>query len=443
MSVIVAIVVAVAVLAAGFLAAETARRRRRFTAGVVHAARDATLWQFIQRALDTWSLEVIERELAAALAEGLGLGKVALLSPGDKGWTAHALDGDGDGALPPPRTQNVFGWFRHNPNVVLATDLADGRYGGMRLPLVELCQTYGADALLPLLHRDQLFGVVAAGGLGRPLDEAERDFVTRLHLEAASLAASAQLFNEATLKLSLEHEVVSAEAVQQALLPHTGLERVAGITLASHYRGVPGAAGHLFAAYDRDGRALIVMGDVAGRGVAASMLVAVAKGCCEGSTLADPGAVLTALNRAIFRPGARRPEMRCLAVLFDPATRAVQVASGGAPFPYIVARRDGAVQLGCIVARGPVLGDLPAASFTVTTQTLRPEDTLVLATPGLVLADDARRVGYGDRRLQKALRRAAAHEPGWLLEEIVSDLDRHTAGRPPREEALLVLARAE
>jgi serine phosphatase RsbU (regulator of sigma subunit) len=440
-SILVAVVVAAAVIAAGFLAADTARRRRHFTAGVVHAAREATLWQFIGRALDTWSLDAVVRELGTALDEGLTLRQIVLLSPGDKGWTARPLGRDE--ALTPPRAQNVFGWLRHNPDVVLAPELSDGRYGGMRLPLSELCQSYGADALLPLLHRDELFGVVAAGGLGRPLDAAEREFLVRLHLEASSLAASAQLFNEAALKLSLQQEVVSAEVVQQALQPPTGVDHVGGVTIASHYRGARGAAGHLLTTSERDGRVVIVLGDVAGRGVAASMIVGVAKGCCEGATMTDVGALLGAINRAIYRPGLRRPEMRCLALSFDPRSREVQVANAGAPFPYVVARRDGGAQVGCIVSRGPLLGDLPGATFPVTTQTLRPEDTLVLTTPGLVLAEDAAHVPYGDRRLQKTLRRAAAHEPGWLLEEIVADLDRHTAGRPPREEALLVLARAE
>jgi serine phosphatase RsbU (regulator of sigma subunit) len=441
MSLVVALVVAAAVIAAGFVAADTARKRRRFTAGVVHAARDVALWQFIQRALETWSFEAVVAELGGALGEGLTLRPLALLTPGDKGWTARPLTGDG--ALAPPRAQHVFGWLRHNPDAVLAADLSDGRYGGMRLPLTELCQAYGADALLPLVHGDQLFGVLAAGGLGRPLDPAERDFLTRLHLEATALAASTRLFNEAALKLSLEQEVVSAAAVQKALLPRTGVERIAGITVASHYRSAPGSAGHLYAAYEHGGRALLVLGDVAGRGVAASMIVAVAKGCCEGATVTDVGALLAGLNRAIYRPGPRRPQMRCVALLLDPASREVEVASAGGPFPYVVARRDGGVQLGCVVARGPALGDTANATFTVTRRTLRPEETLVVTSPGLVLAESPDGESYGDRRLQKALRRAAAIEPGWLLEEIIADIDRHAAGRPPREEALLVLARPE
>jgi serine phosphatase RsbU (regulator of sigma subunit) len=438
-SILVAVVVAAAVLSAGLLAADLARRRRHFTAGVVHLSREATLWQFIQRALETWSPEAVITELATALSEGLRLSHVALLEPGPQGWTARAIDRVQE--LPAPRTPNVFAWFRHNPDVVHAGDLAHGRYGGMRLQLSELCETYGADALLPLQHRDHVIGVVAAGGLGRPLDVAERDFLARLHLEAAAVAASTRLFNEAALKLSLEQEVLAARAVQQALIPRTSTECVGGVTIASHYRGVPGAAGHLFAAYDRHGRALMIMGDVASRGVAASMIVAVVKGCCEGMGQDDVGALLAVLNRAIYRAGPRRPQMRCLAVLFDGATREVQVASAGAPFPYVVTRREGNVQLGCVVARGPMLGDSPTASYPVAGQTVQPEDSLVLFSPGLVLAENDDRSPYGDRRLQHALRRAAEQRPGWLLEEIIADVDQFTGGRPPREEALLVLAR--
>ncbi|MBI5478684.1 MAG: SpoIIE family protein phosphatase [Deltaproteobacteria bacterium] len=439
MTIAVSIVVGVAVFLAGLLLASRRRQQRAADAALASTEREAAMWQFIERSLQSWSSDAVCQSLGDALSAGLGMGTIVLLEPGEQGWQARRLDGP---ARPPP-AQNVFAWFRHNPDLVLVSELADGRFGGMRLPLEELAREYGADALLPLAHREQLFGVVACGGRGRPLDRGERNFLRQLHLEGAAIAANARLYTEAALKLSLQHEVGAASAVQQALLPRTGSQRLGGVTVACHYRGTPDGASDVFAAFEHEGRVTLVVGDIVGRGVAASMLAAVAKGCCDAAIGADVGDLLRVLNGAIYRPGRCRPEMRCLAATIDPAAGAVRVASAGAPFPCLVSGQPGNTRIRSVLARGPLLGDQPQASFPVVTEKLDADDALVMFAPGLILAESAGRRPYGERRLLNALRQAAASTPASLVDTLAADLDRFVAGHTSRDEILLVVARAE
>jgi len=439
MTLVVTIVVAAAVLCAGLLLATRRRQRRGEDAMVAGATRAATMWQFIEQSLQSWSVDAVCRSLAYTLDAGLGMRNFVLLEPGDRGWTARGLEGP----TTAPPTQNVFAWFRQNTDLVLASDFADPRFGGMRLSLEELAKQYGADALLPLAHREQFFGMVACGGLGRPLDQSERAFLRQLHLQAAAIAANARLYTEAALKLSLQHEVASADAVQQALLPHTGVQRLGDVTVACHYRGTPGGASDVFAAFEHDGRVTLVVGDIVGRGVAASILAALAKGVCDAALGTDAGELLQLLNSAIFRPGPRRPEMRCLVAILHPAACSVRVASAGAPFPYVVSRHDGKAQIGSVLARGPLLGDQPQVRFPTVMQPLHADDALVMFTPGLLLAESDSRQAYAERRLLKALRKATGHAPAGLVGELTADLDQFVGGRAARDELLLVVARAE
>jgi serine phosphatase RsbU (regulator of sigma subunit) len=436
---VVSIVVGAAVFFAGLLLATVRRQRRAADAALATTERQAAMWRFTEQALQSWSIDSVCRSLADALASGLGLDSTVLLEPADSGWTARRLDGAPARA---PRAQNVFTWFRHNPDLVLVGELAGGRFGGMRLPLEELAREYGAEALLPLAHREQLFGVVACGGRGRPLDRHERDLLRQLHLQATAIAANARLYNEAALKLSLQQEVGAASAVQQALLPRSGSLRLGDATVACHYRGTPGGASDVFAAFEHAGRVTLIVGDIVGRGVAASILAAVAKGCSDAAIGADVGDLLRILNGAIYRPGRRRPEMRCLAATIDPAAGQVRVASAGAPFPCLVSRRAGATRIRSIVARGPLLGDTPQATFPVVAESLHPGEALVMFAPGLVLAESAARQPYGERRVLKALRKAESCEPTWLVGSLAADLDAFIGGNTPRDEILLVVARA-
>jgi serine phosphatase RsbU (regulator of sigma subunit) len=426
-----------AVLIAGLVLAAGSRRRHAAHAADASPEQQAVIWRFIGAALESWSSEAVCWSLGDAVRTALGMGTVVLLEPGEPAWTARRPDGP----APAPRAQNVFAWFRHNPDLVLVSELGDKRFGGMRLHLEELARQYGADALLPLAHHGQLFHVVACGGRGRPLDAGERRMLGQLHLEAAAIAANARLYKEAATKLSLQQEVDAAGAVQQALLPRNGWQRVGGVGIACHYRGVPGGASDVFAAYEHDGRVTLVIGDIVGRGVAASMLAAVAKGCFDTAQGTEVQELLRILNGAIYRPGPRRPEMRCLVATIDLAAGVLRVASAGAPFPYVVGRDGGQAQVRAVLARGPLVGDLPQAAFPVVTQPLGADDALVLFTPGLIQAESPARDPYGDRRLLKVLRKTAAIGPSSLIDEVVDDLDRFLAGSTPREEVLLVVAR--
>ena len=426
------------VLVVGLVLAAGRRRRRAADTAVASPEHQAVIWRFVEGALQSWTSEAVCWSLGDAVRAALGMGTIVLLEPGEPGWTARRPDG----TAPAPRAQNVFAWFRHNPDLVLVSELGDKRFGGMRLHLEELARQYGADALLPLAHHEQLFHVVACGGRGRPLSPAERQMLGQLHFEAAAIAANARLYKEAAHKLSLQQEVDAAGAVQQALLPRNGWQRVGGVSVACHYRGVPGGASDVFAAYEHDGRVTLVIGDIVGHGVAASMLAAVAKGCFDAAHGAEAQELLRILNGAIFRPGPRRPEMRCLVATIDPAAGAVRVASAGAPFPYVVASEGGQAQVRSVVARGPLIGDQPQATFPVVTQPLRAGDALVLFTPGLIQAESPGRQAYGERRLLKVLRKAGVSPQASLVDDVVEDLDRFVAGGTAREEVLLVVARA-
>lgn len=428
---------ALLVLVLGLTIARARRRPPEPEAAPPSPEREAAIWQFIEGGLQSWSTEGVCWSLGDAARAALGLDSIVLLEPGEPRWTARRPDGP----AAPPRAPNVFGWLRHNPDLILVSELGDRRFGGMRLHLEELARQYGADALLPFVHHEELFAVVALGGRNQPLDAGERLLLQQLHFEGAAIAANARLYSEAALKLSLQQEVDAAGAVQQALLPRNGWQRVGDFSVACHYRGIPGGTSDVFAAYEHDGRVTLIVGDIVGRGVAASMLAAVAKGVFDTVNGVEVQELLRILNGAIYRPGPRRPEMRCLAATIDRTAGVVRVAGAGAPFPCVVSRVDGQPQVRSLVARGTLVGDLPQTTFPVVSEPFRADSALVLFTPGLIQAESPARQAYGDRRLLRVLRQAAAGGKASLVDELVEDFDRFVAGSALRDEVLLVVAR--
>jgi serine phosphatase RsbU (regulator of sigma subunit) len=295
---------------------------------------------------------------------------------------------------------------------------------------------------VPLVDRRTTIGAIGLE-LGRRPSLFERNLLEHLRIEATAAAANVRLHREAAHKLTLEKEVDLASAVQRALLPAVPESSGHGLSWVGHCQFSGQAGSDFWCSYDvGNGRLLVVVGDVFGQGLAGSMVSAVAKSCCDAFTAAgilDPGALLTALNRALYRP--QRPiHMTGVAALFDPGRGQVIWANAGHPMPYFVAARD--ERLGVLAGSGPTLGFEADARFASTTRGLGRGDAVLLYTDGLVEAMNLQRQPFGERRLQRALTAAKTAAPPRVRDALVKAVDDFRAGAPVDDDELLVYVRA-
>jgi serine phosphatase RsbU (regulator of sigma subunit) len=175
-------------------------------------------------------------------------------------------------------------------------------------------------------------------------------------------------------------EVSAARSVQQYLIPEH-LPATPGFAVESEYRPSREVGGDFFQVLpdETDGSLLIVIGDVAGKGVEAGMLATLIVGAVRtaASFTSDPARILTLLNERL----AGRGLVTCLALRIQQDGNATLVNAGHLP-PWLSGRElpvEGALPLGAV--RGL---HFPISSFT-----LQPGDTLLLMTDGVVEARDA------------------------------------------------------
>ncbi|HMQ28151.1 MAG TPA: SpoIIE family protein phosphatase, partial [Acidimicrobiales bacterium] len=171
---------------------------------------------------------------------------------------------------------------------------------------------------------------------------------------------------EVEARTELAREVELAAAVQTAFVPgaepiHTPSARVMG-----SWQPTSRCGGDWWGCYALpDGRALVIIGDVTGSGVAAAMVTAAAKGACDVAVRImgagfDLGALLVHLDGAVRRVGAGRFHLTCFAAIIDAARGEVQFANAGHVVPYVCRplpdARGGEITLSALVARGNPLG---------------------------------------------------------------------------------------
>jgi serine phosphatase RsbU (regulator of sigma subunit) len=193
-------------------------------------------------------------------------------------------------------------------------------------------------------------------------------------------------------------EIEQAQQIQHVLIPDE-LPRIAGFAIESEYRPAREVGGDFFQIMPGQelGSALIVVGDVMGKGLQAGMLVAVIVGAIRTAAQyhSDPLILMNNLNDQLSgRVGAIAT---CL-ILRITADGEVTLANAGHLAPYlngVEMEMEGALPMGM----------LPHADFTVMHFQLAPGDTLMLMSDGVAEAQDQHKNLFGFERIGEMLQR--------------------------------------
>ena len=231
---------------------------------------------------------------------------------------------------------------------------------------------------LPLILDRQLLGVLYVGRrMRRPFSEDDAALLQLVGDRVALAVDRARLF---------EHERHIAETLQRSLLPEQ-LPQIPGMDVAVRY--MPAGAGmevggDWFDMFELgDGRVVLAMGDVVGRGVRAAALMGKLRTSLEAYAFdgRSPDEVVERLHALMERQ--HRAEMATLLyVAIEPDRESVELASAG-HLPLLIRGADGETRF---VARdaSPPLGALPFVHFDASRVDVEPESSLLLFTDGLV-----------------------------------------------------------
>ena len=226
--------------------------------------------------------------------------------------------------------------------------------------------------------------------------DAERD---SFHKE---LSASVELHDELrAAQLKVAAEIERARRIQTDLLP-TSTPRVEGLELEQRmeFLGEMGGDYYDYIPFG-DGRLGIVCGDVMGKGLPASLIMAMARSLLHDAIGPgkSPGDVLAEVNDGLTRDleGQRLPYFLTLALAaYDPADRSLVIAGGGHN-PVLVADADGVLE---VPSRGAALGVRTGLQF--------PEDSLALG-----LGRDGRAVHRRSHRSTRPRWERSTASRGW------------------------------
>jgi Stage II sporulation protein E (SpoIIE) len=206
---------------------------------------------------------------------------------------------------------------------------------------------------------------------------------------------------EGVARKAIALDLEQAQQLQQkVLVPEAGASKY--FTVEAEYRPAQKVGGDFFQTLTApDGTLLVVIGDVSGKGMSASMLVAVLVGAIRNQAeySFDPAEMLAALNRRLLgRAGGHFAT--CLAVEISP-DGTMRIANAGHLRPYLNGEEmdlEGSLPLGMVDEAGYTAQNFP----------LQPGDRLTLMTDGVVEATNAAKQLFGFERTREISRDSAA-----------------------------------
>ncbi|HVL14668.1 MAG TPA: SpoIIE family protein phosphatase, partial [Gemmata sp.] len=232
-------------------------------------------------------------------------------------------------------------------------------------------------------------------------------------------------------------EIELAREVQLGFLPQA-LPAIDGYEFYAHYSPAMGVGGDF---YDfiplPGGRLAVVLGDVAGHGVSAALLVAKLSSAVRFCLLSepDPARAVTLLNDQMIRGGAAGKFITVVVMVLDHDAHRLTVVNAGHTLPKIYSSATGTLaDLIPVEKSDLVIGVEPGYEYSATTVSLDPGETVTAYTDGVTDALDPASAPFGLRALEASLTPPVsagptAARPRRVGEALVGAVRLHANGR--------------
>jgi sigma-B regulation protein RsbU (phosphoserine phosphatase) len=251
---------------------------------------------------------------------------------------------------------------------------------------------------------------------------------------------NAALYRESLEKAVLEEELSLARQIQERLLPSEP-PRIPPFDISAVNVPSKTVGGDFYDFVDlKDGRILMAIADVAGKGVPAALLTSMLQASLRTQvpTLTGPGRALENLNELTYQFTDAHQFATFFLGILDARNRTFTYANAGHNFPLLL-RADGRIE--SLMEGGLLLGAFPGITWSEATVPLGEGDCLILYTDGIT---EARPEGmdeeYGERRFEEQVGLLREAPPRAMMDAILRDVTAY-AGEEQADDITLIIVR--
>jgi phosphoserine phosphatase RsbU/P len=301
--------------------------------------------------------------------------------------------------------------------------------------------------MAPLLYGKQNMGLLALGNgpMGAPFTPSDFVVFKSISEQSAFALYNAIIYSEANEKKRLDHDLEIARDIQRILLPAeapaiNGFE-ISGLNVPARQ-----VSGDYFDYIKVDDERLgVAIADVSGKGVPASLIMAICRSVLrsQASQNPHPSEVLRKVNRQLY-PDIKEDMFISMAYLIlDHVHNSVTLSRAGHDAPLLYKRATQTVTP--LKPPGMVLGidsgsvfDRITSDFNVP---LERDDCLVLYTDGVTEALDGEGLEFGIERTIQSVRASAVQGASAIVNRVIEDVRNFSGSQPQNDDITLIAIR--
>ncbi len=244
----------------------------------------------------------------------------------------------------------------------------------------------------------------------------------------------------------LQSELAIAREVQAQLFPKAA-PSLRGLTLAGVCQPARSVSGDYYDFLSISERAVaFAIGDVAGKGISAALLMAAIQSNMRTQLTATNGnrpdhlsaaSLVAALNRQLYANTAPEKYATFYFALYDDVEHAVSYTNAG-HLPPLVVRNETIEPLD---TTGTVVGAFPFARYEEQRIILEPGDILVAYTDGMVEPENVYGEMFGEQRLQDLLLRHAREDSAEIINRAMEAVVQWTGSSELQDDMTMLIAR--
>ena len=228
-------------------------------------------------------------------------------------------------------------------------------------------------------------------------------------------------------KAAIENELKVAHDIQMSMLPKTfpPYPERDDIDIYGSLTPAKDVGGDLFDFYIRNEKLFFCVGDVSGKGVPASLVMAVTRSLFRNISahVAEPDEIVKTLNNAMAEGNDTNMFVTLFVGVLDLATGLLEYCNAGHNYAMLI---------GNLVSTLPCdpnlpIGVMPDMTFTKQQLTIEPETTIFLYTDGLNEAEDPNHVLFGVQRIiriAELMVKEGKNDPTTIINQMIEGVHR-------------------
>ena len=310
-----------------------------------------------------------------------------------------------------------------------------------------ICRLTIRNSTRPLHKLAKSADEVAKGNFNAPLPDIKHNDEIRLlrdsfgNMQQSLSQYIEELKTTTAQKSAIESELSIARNIQMKILPSPhypspDTQHPSPITLHASMTPAKEVGGDLYDYFVRDNRLYFCIGDVAGKGVPAALVMTTVCGAFRllAESESEPQRIVSRMNDMMTRDASITIFVTFFAGVLDLGTGQLSYCNAGHKAPVVIPQ----FTLLTPKQRNLPVGAMPDWTFTQQQTTLAPGTTLFLYTDGLDEAENAQRQMFGKERIQEVLQ-STSPEPQALISQMTQAVARFV-GDTEQSDDLTMLA---